>query len=113
MDGGGGEHRPDDDRGAERGEQTESDQRAAGHLGQAGQHGHPPARSVPDGVEEACGAAQPGPAEPTQELLGAMPDEQQPEHDTDDQQSKSHRGPLLPSSGSVAPLGGATGISQR
>ena len=86
----GHEHRRGDHRGRDRRQQAGAEQEAAGELGGAGGEGEERAGAQSEGLHVAPGALQAIAAEPPEELLRAVADEQGADDDTNDEQADFH-----------------------
>jgi hypothetical protein len=82
---------------APRGVEAQHQQQAASRLRHAGGRGHDLAGPVADALVESARSLPAVSAEPAEQLLGAVADEQRADDDPKDQQSDAHRNPSLPS----------------
>jgi hypothetical protein len=86
----GGDHRAADGRAGERSREAGDEQRATAGLGHAGRDRIAPARFQPERLEEPTGPLEPMAAEPAEQLLSAMADEQPADEHAQDETPKLH-----------------------
>ena len=90
MDRGGHQERSNDGGAGQRRQQAEGEQQPAAGFRDSRHGGHCPAGPEAQGVEERAGPGEPVAAEPAEELLCAVADQQRAEHEAHEEQGGVH-----------------------